>query len=154
MVITGSIGGRNALPFLGPYSASKFALEGLAESLRRELAPSGIEVCLLEPGAIDTPMLVDKGPSEGRAQLERYEGEAKRLYEPLGRAMLAATEKFSKRAISPDRAAQVIEHALTAARPKARYLVGIDAKLMALVVWALPDRLRDAIFARIIGLLS
>lgn len=152
VVITGSIGGRSAAPMLGPYAASKFALEAVAESLRRELAPSGLHVALIEPGAIATPMMTEKARAEGEAFLARLEGEARRLYEPMGRSVLAAFEKFAARAIPPDRVAQAMEHALTAARPKARYLVGTDARFQALLVWLLPDRLRDAVYARLLGL--
>lgn len=152
VVITGSIGGRNALPFLGAYSASKFALEAVADALRRELRPSGIEVSLLEPGAIATPMLVEKGPSQGRAHLEQLTGERQRLYEGMGRAMLETTDKFIGSALPPDRAARAIEHALTAPRPRTRYLIGRDARLIALAVRLLPDRVCDAIFERIIGI--
>jgi NAD(P)-dependent dehydrogenase (short-subunit alcohol dehydrogenase family) len=151
VVITGSISGRSALPMLGPYAASKFALEALAESMRRELAPSGIHVALIEPGSIATPMM-EKAPAEGQQLLDQLEGEAKRLYEPMGRAMNEAFAKFGQQAIPPDRVARAIEHALTAARPKTRYLVGIDAKLQAFLAWALPDRMRDAVVGRLFGL--
>jgi NAD(P)-dependent dehydrogenase (short-subunit alcohol dehydrogenase family) len=151
VVITGSMAGRSALPMLGPYAASKFALEALAESMRRELAPSGIHVALIEPGSIATPMM-EKAPAEGQQLLDQLEGEAKRLYEPMGRAMNEAFAKFGQQAIPPDRVARAIEHALTAARPKTRYLVGIDAKLQAFLAWALPDRMRDAVVGRLFGL--
>jgi len=152
VVITGSIGGRNALPILGAYCASKFALEALAESMRRELAPSGIHVALIEPGAIATPMMTEKVQSEGQELLDALEGEAKGLYEPMARAVTAAFAKFAAEAIPAERVAEVIEHALTAARPRTRYLVGTDAKIQAFLAWALPDRLRDVVIGRLIGL--
>jgi NAD(P)-dependent dehydrogenase (short-subunit alcohol dehydrogenase family) len=152
VVITGSIAGRNALPILGAYSASKFALEALAESMRRELAPSGIHVALIEPGAIATPMLKEKAPTEGQEVLDALEGEAKVLYEPMARAVTAAFANFAAEAIPAERVAEVIEHALTGARPRPRYLVGTDATIQAFLAWALPDRLRDAVIGRLIGL--
>jgi NAD(P)-dependent dehydrogenase (short-subunit alcohol dehydrogenase family) len=152
VVITGSIGGRNAMPIIGPYATSKFALEGMAESMRRELSPFGIHVALIEPGSIATPMMLEKTPEAGAELLASLEGEARRLYEPMGRAVIAAFAGFAKQAIPPERVAEAIEHALTAARPKARYLVGTDAKVQALLVRLLPDRWRDAVFARLIGM--
>ncbi len=152
VVITGSIGGRNASPMLGPYASSKFALEGLAESMRRELRAWGIEVALIEPGAIATPMMQTKAREEGEALLASFEGEAKRLYEPMGRAVLAAFQGLADRAIPPEKVAEVIEHALTSARPRTRYLVGADARIQALAARFLPDRLRDAIICRVLGL--
>ena len=84
--------------------------------------------------------------------IEELEGDAKRLYEPMGRAVNEAFAKFGSRAIPADRVARAIEHALTARRPKARYLVGTDAKLQAFLARALPDRLRDAVIGRLLGL--
>jgi NAD(P)-dependent dehydrogenase (short-subunit alcohol dehydrogenase family) len=152
VVITGSIGGRNATPMLGPYAASKFALEAVAESLRRELAPSGIHVALIEPGAIATPMMQEKAKREGQALLDSLEGEARRIYGDFGRAVLDAFNRFAEQAIPPERVAEAIEHALTATRPKTRYLVGTDARVQALLVRFLPDRVRDALIARLMGL--
>ncbi|HZO08720.1 MAG TPA: SDR family NAD(P)-dependent oxidoreductase [Myxococcota bacterium] len=152
VVITGSIGGRNAMPIVGPYATSKFALEGMAEALRRELAPLGVHVALIEPGSIATPMMLEKTPQTGAELLAKLEGEAKQLYGPMARAMLEAFAGFGKRAIPPERVALAIEHALTAGRPKARYLVGTDAKLQALLVRLLPDRWRDALITRLVGL--
>jgi NAD(P)-dependent dehydrogenase (short-subunit alcohol dehydrogenase family) len=152
IVIVGSVGGRTALPIVGAYAASKFALEGLADALRQELAPSGIQVSLIEPGAIATPMMNEKAQSEGAATLAALEGEAKQLYEDMGQAMLGAFAKFASQAIDPDRVARAIEHALTAPRAKTRYLVGADARVQALMAWLLPDRLHDAAKKRLAGL--
>lgn len=152
VVITGSIAGRSAMPIVGPYVASKFALEGIAESMRRELWPWGIHVSLVEPGAIETPMMMEKSQTEGAEAIERLSPEARALYEPMGRTVLDVFAKFGKAAIPPERVAEVMEHALTARRPKARYLVGTDAKLQAFLVWLLPDRVRDAVIARLTGM--
>jgi hypothetical protein len=70
----------------------------------------------------------------------------------MGRAVLNAFAKLEQTAIAPENVARVIEHALTAARPKTRYLVGRDAKIQALLVWLLPDRARDAVVGRLMGL--
>jgi len=138
IVIVGSIAGRSALPFLGAYAISKFALEAMADSLRLELQPDGIEVALVEPGTIATPIwtkpqpLADVVSERYRARIEAFR-------------VLAAAR--AKKAAPADRVAQAVEHALTSARPKTRYLVGRDAKIRA-AIERLPDRLRDRVLAR------
>jgi len=138
VVIVGSIGGRSALPFMGGYAITKFALEAMADSLRLELAADGIEVALVEPGSIATPIwtkpqpLADGVSERYRARLEKF------------RAIAAAR---AAKAASPDQVAQAIEHALTARRPKTRYLVGRDAHIRA-AIERLPDRLRDRVLTR------
>ena len=146
-----SIGGRSSNPIIGPYAASKFALEALADSLRVELAPSGIHVSVIEPGAVKT-MIFEKAGPYGDLALARLPEEGKHLYGKMGRAVLDFFAKMERSAIPPDRVARVIEHALTAARPRTRYLVGIDARIQALLAWLLPDRTRDALFGRLMGL--
>ncbi len=138
VVIVGSIAGRSALPFLGAYAISKFALEAVADALRLELAPDGIEVSLVEPGTIATPIWTKPQPLAD-AVSERYR-------ERIARFRTVAAARAA-RAAPPDRVARAVEHALTAERPKTRYLVGRDARIRA-GVELLPDRLRDRVFAR------
>lgn len=145
VVLMGSVGGRSALPFLGPYAASKHALEAIADTLRVELRPWGIAVSIVEPASIRTPMW-EKGGARA-AELESRVSPGKReLYAP-------AVARFREVAASrgpegdPDSVATAVEHALTAARPKARYLVGRDAHLRAWIE-RLPTRLRDRMLAK------
>jgi NAD(P)-dependent dehydrogenase (short-subunit alcohol dehydrogenase family) len=144
IVLMGSIGGRSALPFLAPYAASKHALEAIADSLRVEVRPFGVHVSLVEPGSIATPIW-QKGAARADALRERFPRERARLY-------AGAVERFRAVALArgpgaaPDRVAAAVEHALTAARPKARYLVGRDAHLRAWIE-RLPTRLRDRVLA-------
>ena len=84
--------------------------------------------------------------------LARLTDEGRRRYEAMGRAVLAAFANMEKSAIPPERVARAIEHALTAPRPKTRYLVGTDARVQALLVWLLPDRWLDAVKRRLMGL--
>lgn len=147
IVNVGSIGGRMSQPLVGPYSASKFALEAISESERMELAPWGIEVSLVEPGAIDTAIW-GKTESYAGSMLQSLPPEANALYGRAIRAVLAMVEYQKRVAIPPDAVARAIEQALTAARPKARYLVGTDAKVQALFARFLPDRWRDALIVR------
>jgi NAD(P)-dependent dehydrogenase (short-subunit alcohol dehydrogenase family) len=150
IVNVGSIGGRLSQPLVGPYGASKFALEAISESERMELAPFGIEVALIEPGAIATAIW-EKTESYAQAMLERLPAQATDLYGDATRSVLTALERQKRVAIPPDAVARAIEHALTAARPKARYLVGTDARIQALLARFLPDRWRDALIVRFMG---
>jgi len=138
VVIVGSIAGRSALPFLGGYAITKFALEAMADSLRLELAPDGIAVSLVEPGTIATPIWTKPQPLTA-AVSERYRARVD--------AFRAVAAKRSAKAAPADDVAKAVEHALTAPRPKTRYLVGRDARLRA-ALQHLPDRLRDRALTR------
>jgi NAD(P)-dependent dehydrogenase (short-subunit alcohol dehydrogenase family) len=144
VVLMGSVGGRSALPFLGPYAASKHALEAFADVLRVELAPWGIAVSIVEPASVRTAIWT-KGAEHADAMRDEVSAEARELY-------AARMQRFRQVAlkrgpgIDPDVVAKAVEHALTAPRPKARYLVGRDAHLRAWIE-RLPTRLRDRVLA-------
>ena len=143
-----SIGGRVALPLLGPYNASKFALEGISDSLRRELQGQGVEVCLVEPGGVKTPIW-RKGNEQADRILAQMPPEAERLYGRLADALREQTVKIERdRGLPPEDVAEVVGRAMTASRPRARYLVGRDAKLRARLAALLPDRAMDSLIAR------
>jgi NAD(P)-dependent dehydrogenase (short-subunit alcohol dehydrogenase family) len=148
IVFMGSIAGKSALPFLGPYAASKHGLEAVADSLRLELRPFGIHVSIVEPGTIKTPIWTR---SAARAD-ELIASSDGRLGELYGERIAAFREIAMKRGAagaSADAVAKVVEEALTADRPHTRYLVGRDAKLRA-GFERLPDRLRDRIYERVL----
>jgi len=149
VVCTGSISGRTAVPFVAPYSMSKAAVQSLCHALRVELRPFGIHVVCVEPGSIATP-LWEKGLTEFDARADRLPAAAKEYYGPLVPKLRALTERSAGMGIPPARVADVVFHALTASRPRTRYLVGNDARLQSLV-GRMPDRLRDAALARVIG---
>jgi NAD(P)-dependent dehydrogenase (short-subunit alcohol dehydrogenase family) len=149
VVCIGSIGGRFPSPFLAAYSASKAAVAALCDSLRGELRPWGIHVALVEPGSIRTAIW-DKGHSELEANLAAWPPAAMELYGEVIPRVRRISEQTAARAIPPDRVAKVVQHALTASRPRTRYLVGIDARAQA-IARRIPDRPRDAIVARVIG---
>jgi NAD(P)-dependent dehydrogenase (short-subunit alcohol dehydrogenase family) len=138
IVIMGSIGGRSALPFLGGYAMTKFALEAMADSLRLELAADGIEVALVEPGNIATAIWTKPQPLADRVS-ERYRVRIDRF-----RKVAAAR---SSKAAPTELVAEAVEDALTASRPKTRYIVGRDARVRA-AIEHLPDRLRDRVYRR------
>ena len=145
VVLMGSIGGRSALPFLGPYAASKHALEALADVLRLELAPWGIAVSILEPASVKTAIWT-KGAAHADALRAAIPPEAAGLYaERLTRFREVALKRGP--GVDPDVVAKAVEHALTAGRPKARYVVGRDAHLRAWIE-LLPTRVRDRVLAK------
>jgi NAD(P)-dependent dehydrogenase (short-subunit alcohol dehydrogenase family) len=143
IVTTGSIGGRMSLPFLAPYSASKFAVRGWMDSLRLELAPHGVKAVLIEPGAIDTP-LWRKGNASADERIESLPEPLQRRYGTQMDGARKAAAMAERHAIPPERCAKVIEHAMTSRRPKGRYLVGPDARLQAGIA-VLPTRALDAV---------
>ncbi len=149
IVNIGSQGGYNAAPFLGPYAASKFALEGATDSLRRELRPFAIEVSLIEPGSVATPIW-EKGIRYGAGLRAKLPEHGRALYGEALDRIVAYAQRAARRGIPPERVARAVHHALAAGRPRTRYRVGIDAKLVRLLTRVLPDRAMDALVARLL----
>jgi NAD(P)-dependent dehydrogenase (short-subunit alcohol dehydrogenase family) len=151
IVFISSIGGRIATPFMSPYHASKFGIEAVGDVLRQELRPSGIQVSIVEPGSIATPIW-DKGKATAQAVRADLSGEGRELY---GDALARAEERLqqtARRGAPPEKVARVVADALTASRPRTRYLVGGDARVTAALAKLVPDRLRDRLIARASGL--
>jgi NAD(P)-dependent dehydrogenase (short-subunit alcohol dehydrogenase family) len=149
IVLVSSMGGRVALPFTGAYHAAKFGLEAVGDSLRQELAPWGIKVVLIEPGSIDTPIW-----TRGEEDADRLLDGSARMRELYG----AAIERYRKvirdtaeRGIPAEKVAARIEHALAARRPRTRYLIGLDAQVMARLKPFLPTPVMDWAIARVMG---
>ena len=143
IVLMGSVGGRSALPFLGAYAMSKFALEAMADSLRLELAPFGMHVSIVEPGTIATAMW-----TKPQRALEDFPPElAERYGERIEKFRRLAADRSSRHGVPAVEVAKAVEHALTAPTPRTRYIVGPDAKRRARVQM-LPDRLRDRLLTR------
>jgi len=145
-----SISGLVATPFLGPYAASKFALEALSDALRRELSPWGIHVALVEPGRIKTPIW-EKSLRAADRIAAQLPPEATRKY---GSAMDENRRRAGNetRGAPVEAVARAVAHALTAERPRIRYLVGVDARLGALLARWLPGRILDWLIVRQRGL--
>jgi NAD(P)-dependent dehydrogenase (short-subunit alcohol dehydrogenase family) len=148
-----SIGGRCSVPFMSAYTSAKFAVEGWSDALRLELKPDRISVSLIEPGAIATAMW-DKGLDDARRIIDEMPPHLRAHDGKQIETVRAATEQTARRAISAERVADVIYRALTAKRPRTRYLVGTDARVQALLKWLLPDRVMDAVLLRAMGLPS
>jgi NAD(P)-dependent dehydrogenase (short-subunit alcohol dehydrogenase family) len=148
VVMISSIGGRIALPLLSPYAASKAALEAVSDSLRREVRRFGVEVSVVEPGGIKTPIW-QKGNATADSVLADAPPEADELYGDIIRAVRAESAKIEQeRGLPPSAVAEAVGHALTAKKPKTRYLVGRDAKMRAAMAKRLPDRVMDSLIGR------
>ena len=146
-----SIAGLAATPFLGAYCGSKFALEAMSDALRLELAPWGIAVSLVEPGAIQS-QIWQRATMLATRTLGGVAPESLALYaQPLSR-MQEVMNGAAARAIPAEAVARVLARAMTASRPRARYLVGKDARFRALLKWLLPDRAQDRLLAWFLGL--
>ncbi len=140
-----SVGGRNASPFMGPYSASKFALEGLSESLRRELLIHGIDVIVVAPGAVATPIWdkadeVDTGPY------------AATVYGPALARIKGYMLSMGKNGLPPEAIGEAINKALTVAKPRHRYVVS-PSPFEVFMTELLPRRTMDRIVGKRLGLL-
>ncbi len=147
VVFLSSIGGRVALPFMAPYNSSKFPIEAIADSLRQELRPWGIEVVVIEPGSIATPIW-EKGASDAERIRDGMSPETQELYGSRFSAIRDMALETGRGGLAPERVAEVIADALTAKRPRTRYLVGGDAKIRARLRQLLPDRVFDRLVAR------
>lgn len=144
IVMITSVGGRNASPFVGPYNASKFALEGLSESLRRELMLFGVDVIIVAPGAVATPIW-DKAES---VDVARYANT------PFAKPLAAVRDYMlvnGRKGFRPERIGRVVRHALTTAKPKVRYSVTPDP-VQNWLVNTLPKRTVDRMIGGRLGL--
>ena len=143
IVMISSIAGRNGWPFLGAYASSKFALEGMSESLRRELLLFGIDVIVVGPGAIATPIW-DKADALDSASFAST---------PYGNALSGFKDyavAIGRKGLPPEAVGEAVKRALTVSRPKTRYTVTPDP-IRTFLVNALPKRVVDRILARQLG---
>lgn len=146
IIFVSSMAGVAGMPFIGAYVASKFALEGAADVMRREAAPQGVSVVIVEPGAIKTPM-VDAQIVEVADRLDKLSGEEADRYGYLYKAFkVMATQSHHEAASSPEAIAETILEAFGAQNPAARYVAGDDAgQVIALAKSG--DEALDAAFA-------
>ncbi len=151
IVNMGSFNGRIAPPYMGPYAASKFALEAVSDCLRTELRRWNIHVALIEPGSIATPIW-EKTFAAADALTGAVRPEALALYEADLAAMRAASRLMAQAALPVARVVRAVLHALTARRPKCRYPVGLQTRLLFRAIKWIPDPLWDRIVQRWLGL--
>jgi NAD(P)-dependent dehydrogenase (short-subunit alcohol dehydrogenase family) len=148
IVFLSSVGGRVAMAFTAPYAASKHAIEAIGDALRVELRTSHVQVALVEPGSVATPIW-----DKGRAEAERFDvpDELRQQYGHIPDAMDRMLRSTAERGVPPEQVAETIERALTAPRMRARYVVGRDARVMIAVRRLLPDLVFDRLARRVLG---
>ena len=139
-----SVGGRSGNPFMGAYAASKHGLEGFSESLRRELMLHGIDVIIVGPGAVATPIW-DKAEQADFSQYANTE------YYEAGMRLMKYMVNGGKKGFPPERVGEVVYHALTTARPRVRYAVIQVNSLRRFLQMFLPKRMMDRMLARYMG---
>lgn len=142
----GSVSGLLATPMTGAYAASKFALEAFTDALRLELRPWNIAVAIIEPSGIATPIW-EKSATAADKTLEELPPQAQELYGPLIKAVRRVARHSARAGLSPEKVADAVVHALTAPKPKTRYVVGQQVWLQ-MVILKLPDRVRDYLITR------
>lgn len=154
-----SVSGRVAPPYFGPYTSSKFALEALSDVLRVELRHWGISVSVVEPSNTATPIWQKARSASDEllealrpALAERLSEADRRKYEADFQAMQAATKQMTDSAMPVEKVVRAVLHALYARRPRTRYPVGGRSRAASLAARFLPDRWRDWILRRSIGL--
>lgn len=147
-----SIAGFTAFPFKGAYAASKFALEALSDSLRRELSPWKIPVSVIEPGIIKTPIW-EKSINLVKDIVTEMPPQAEKFYGSVYKNLIGRTVKRVERCgTSPEEVSKVILHALTSKKPKTRYLVGNDASFLRYCLTKLPDNFVDKFICQRVGM--
>ena len=142
IVFISSVNGKLSMPLMGAYSASKFALEAAADALRLELKPWRISVILVEPAQTDTDLWRTAG-SVLEEEVAALTPEHRRLYAKHIAGMKKFIPVSQRMAVAPEKVAAVVEDALTARRPRARYVVGIGPKLQVALLTKLPSVVRD-----------
>lgn len=142
LVNIGSIGGRLVLPLHGAYSASKFAMEAVTDAFRLELREWNIHVSLVDPGGSESAIFGKTIAAIDDMQ-QKINDRGISIYDEDIAAVRALVEKTEKEAAPADRIAKAVSNALTAKRPKPRYLAGKDARAIAIMAKTLPDHLKD-----------
>jgi NAD(P)-dependent dehydrogenase (short-subunit alcohol dehydrogenase family) len=142
-----SVGGKLAFPFLGAYVASKFGLEGMSESLRRELMLYGIDVIVVGPGSVVTPIW-DKAEAADLSAFEKTD--YNKLIQPFSQFMITEGRK----GLSPERIGQAVHHALTTSKPRTRYAVVPQRFKNWTLPKLLPKRVLDRLIAKQFGLVG
>lgn len=143
-----SVGGRVTLPFFGAYNSTKYAVESLSDAMRVELAPLGIRVSVIEPGLIRTNFA-----DTSMGWVDKYRSETS-PYAPVYARADELRKRTDSQAVGPEVIARAIEHAVSARRPRARYIAPFSAKIMVWLSAWLPTSWLDFAFIRLLGLRS
>lgn len=151
VVLMGSVSGLVALPLMGPYAASKFALEALADALRVELRPFGVRVVLVEPGSVATPIW-ERSERAAEGYLNPPPPGTEEVYGRYLDLARGMARRSAQRGLPPERVAEAVLKALESPNPKARYLVAHPARAReTLLLRLLPTPWRDRLLARFLG---
>ena len=142
-----SVGGKVAMASYGPYAGSKFALEAVSDSLRREVEPLGVKVIVIEPGAVTTEML-NRVAATGERIINAMTAGQRGRYETLMHSIISQAQAAIPRGVPAEEVGRVIADAITNKRPRTRYTVGRDAAMIVRLVRFLPDRMLDSLLAR------
>ncbi len=134
--------GLAPLPFVGFYSASKFAVEGYTEALRHEVKPFNIRVSLVEPGSIKTQFWQNQQDASGKIS----------DYDPWRQGLVEVREQFMQKAIEPTAVAEAILRIIESKSPRLRYAVGSDAARIARMQRLLPEAMFEKGMRRTLGL--
>ncbi len=150
IVFISSVNGRLSMPLIGAYAASKFALEAAADALRMELNPWQIRVVVVEPAQTDTDMwrMADNMVAELEAGLT---AEHRSLYANHIAGFKKMIPMSQRIAVPTEKVSAVVEEALTARRPRARYIVGFAPKAQVALMTVLPTKLRDLALRKVSG---
>jgi NAD(P)-dependent dehydrogenase (short-subunit alcohol dehydrogenase family) len=148
LLFVSSVGGRVAMAFTAPYAASKYALEAIGDALRVELSTSNVQVALIEPGSVATPIWEKTREVEEKLTIP---DSLRAEYGHVPAAMKKTIESTASRGVPPEQVAATIEGALTAKRMKSRYVVGRDARAMIILRSLLPDHVFDRFAKRALG---
>ncbi|MEC9282239.1 MAG: SDR family oxidoreductase [Bdellovibrionota bacterium] len=142
-----SISGLVASPFMGTYAASKFAVEALSDSLRREVKDQGIHISLIEPGPIKTKIW-DKAMIESKAAIDAYDSNIKDVYGKAIEKFKALIDNAVEEAVPVEEVTKVLLHACTSNSPKTRYMVSKNKNLIR-IIRSLPDKLADKLILEV-----
>jgi NAD(P)-dependent dehydrogenase (short-subunit alcohol dehydrogenase family) len=146
IVMMSSVAGKNGNPLTSPYSASKHALEGLSESLRREMMLFGIDVIIVAPGPVKTPIW---GRGQEAVDIDNYKNSP---YRPALEKVGAFMKRLDSIGLPPETIAARVYDALTLPHPKVRYQIAPDPMRHIITNW-LPKRMVDRIMAKRLGLM-
>ncbi len=131
----------------GPYAGTKFALEAVSDALRREIAPLGVKVVVIEPGAVKTDMLRQVAGT-GERIISTMASDQSSRYATLMHAIISQSKAAASGGVSAEEVGRVVSEAIMSKRPRARYTVGRDAAIIVRLVRFLSDRMLDNLLAR------
>ncbi|MEK4849021.1 SDR family NAD(P)-dependent oxidoreductase [Paenibacillus sp. FSL H7-0756] len=142
VVNIGSLGGKVSMPGFGIYSAAKYAMEAINDSLRREMSSFGLKVIMITPGGVSTG-LSEQGITTAERLAKLMTPDQHRRHDRLFDAVKAQAEAWAKDGIRPEKVAAVVSQAIHVSKPRTRYTVGRDSALLTRLVRILPDKLLD-----------